>query len=287
MKWLVLGGGQLAKALEIELSNYNAEFRSLSHSQLDITDESSVSRLFMNEKPDVIINAAAWTDVERAETFETEAGLVNAKGPEILAKSSAMIKASFVQISTDYVFSGHSATPWPENAVVVPSSAYGRTKAEGEDLVLKAYAQGSFVVRTAWLYSQFGENFVKTMAQIAINESREVEVVFDQLGQPTSTYDLARQIWLLIEANVEPGIYHGTNSGSASWFDLARYIFELCGENPNRVKPIRTVQIAKSAIRPEYSVLGNGKWLQAGLSPMRDWRLALEEALPLIISALD
>ena len=287
MKWLILGGGQLAKSLETELKKNSVRFISLNHSQLDITDEKRVNEIFLSERPSVVVNAAAWTNVELAESHEAEARIVNAVGPDILAKASAIIESLFVQISTDYVFSGFSRMPWPENALVAPSSAYGRTKAEGEDLVLKAYPQGSYVVRTAWLYSHLGKSFVKTMAKIAIKESREVEVVSDQVGQPTSAYDLAAQIRLLIEAHSSAGIYHGTNSGSASWFELAQFVFEFCGADPERVKPINTIKSAMLATRPEYSVLGNERWLQVGIRPMRDWHIALEDALPLIISELN
>jgi dTDP-4-dehydrorhamnose reductase len=286
MKWLILGGGQLAKSLEVELTTKNMRFISLNHSQLDITDENLVSEVFLFERPDVVVNAAAWTNVELAEIHETEARIVNALGPEILAKASEITGSSFVQISTDYVFSGPAKTPWEENALVAPSSAYGRTKAEGEARVLDAYSQGSYIVRTAWLYSKFGKNFVKTMARIAIKERRDVEVVSDQIGQPTSAHDLAAQIRLLIEADLKKGIYHGTNSGSASWFELAQFVFEFCGANPERVKPVNTNKIRMLAIRPTYSVLDNGKWLEEGLIPMRDWRAALKDALPQIISEL-
>jgi dTDP-4-dehydrorhamnose reductase len=287
MKWLILGGGQLAKSLETELTRNSVRFTSLNHSQLDVTDEKRVSQVFLSERPTVVVNAAAWTNVELAEKHEAEARLVNAVGPEILANASATSESVFVQISTDYVFSGLSRVPWPENALVAPISAYGRTKAEGEEQVTRAYSQGSYIVRTAWLYSHFGKNFVKTMASIAINESREVDVVSDQVGQPTSAYDLAVQIRLLVESNSRNGIYHGTNSGSASWFELAQFIFDFCKANPKRVKPIDTTQNAKLAIRPAYSVLGNANWLREGLSPMRDWRIALKEALPKIISELN
>lgn len=287
MKWLILGGGQLAKSLEAELQINNAHFISLNHSQLDITHESHVNEVFLRERPNVVVNAAAWTNVDLAETHEAEAREVNANGPEILARASAIIKSSFVQISTDYVFSGSSGTPWEEDALVAPSSAYGRTKAEGEKRVLNTYAQGSHIVRTAWLYSHYGKNFVKTMASIAIKESREVEVVADQIGQPTSAYDLAAQIRLLIESDSSKGIYHGTNSGSTSWFELARFVFDFCNANPERVKPIDTIQSARLAIRPTYSVLGNENWSREGLLPMRDWRLALKDALPIIISELN
>jgi dTDP-4-dehydrorhamnose reductase len=286
MKWLILGGGQLAKSLEAELTTSNITFISLNRSQLDISDSNRVSEVFLTERPNVVVNAAAWTNVDLAETHETEARIVNAIGPEFLAQISLQIESSFVQISTDYVFSGISRTPWKENAVTEPSSAYGRTKAEGEYRVLKAFPQGTRVVRTAWLYSQYGKNFVKTIAKIALKESRMVEVVTDQVGQPTSAYDLASQIRVLIEADAQPGIYHGTNTGSASWFELAQFVFNFCGANPERVKPSKTINAAGIAIRPQYSVLGHEKWLEEGLMPMRDWRIALEDALPSIISEL-
>jgi len=286
MKWLILGGGQLAKSLEAELTTSNITFISLNRSQLDISDSNRVSEVLLTEQPKVVVNAAAWTNVDLAETHETEARIVNAIGPEFLAQISLQIESSFVQISTDYVFSGISRTPWKENAVTEPSSAYGRTKAEGEYRVLKAFPQGTRVVRTAWLYSQYGKNFVKTIAKIALKESRMVEVVSDQVGQPTSAYDLASQIRVLIEADAQPGIYHGTNTGSASWFELAQFVFNFCGANPERVKPSKTINAAGIAIRPQYSVLGHEKWLEESLTPMRDWRIALEDALPSIISEL-
>jgi dTDP-4-dehydrorhamnose reductase len=287
MKWLILGGGQLAKSLEADLKMNKANFLSLNHSQLDITNPGDVEKIFLAERPNVVVNTAAWTNVDLAESHEAEAMIVNAIGPEILAGTSAMIGSLFVQISTDYVFSGLAATPWKENAQTAPSSAYGRTKAEGEARVVRAYPQGSFIVRTAWLYSHFGKNFVKTMAEIAIRESREVEVVSDQIGQPTSAYDLASQIRLLINADSKSGIYHGTNGGSTSWYELAQLVFDLCGANSERVKPIKTPENANTAVRPAYSVLDNKNWIEEGLLPMRDWRIALENALPLILSELN
>jgi dTDP-4-dehydrorhamnose reductase len=284
MKWLIVGGGQLAKSLEAELITNNTAFISLTRSQLDISDKNQVNDVLFDERPNVVVNAAAWTKVDLAETHESEARIVNALGPEFLAQASMQIESSFVQISTDYVFSGLSRTPWNENAVTAPGSAYGRTKAEGEYRVLKAYPQGTKVLRTAWLYSQYGKNFVKTIAKVALEESRTIEVVSDQIGQPTSAYDLASHIRLLVEANARPGIYHGTNAGSASWFDLAQFVFNFCGADPERVKPCNTINEARIAIRPHYSVLGHEKWLEEGLMPMRDWRIALEDALPTIIS---
>jgi dTDP-4-dehydrorhamnose reductase len=287
MSWLILGGGQLAKSLETELTRSNLSFNSLNHSELDISDSYRVNEILLTERPSVVVNAAAWTDVDLAEIHETEARTVNALGAEILAKASSQIKSTFIQLSTDYVFSGLSEIPWNENALVAPGSAYGRTKAEGEHRVLKAFPEGTKVIRTAWLYSHHGKNFVKTIAKIAIDESNEIEVVSDQIGQPTSAYDLAAQIRTLVEVNSNPGIYHGTNAGSASWFEFAREIFVLCGANPHRVKPCDSIKKAQLANRPKYSVLGHERWLQEGIKPMRNWREALEDALPSIISDLN
>lgn len=287
MKWLILGGGQLAKSLEAELRINEANFLSLNHAQLDITNPREVKKVFSAERPNVVVNTAAWTNVDLAETHEAEAMIVNAMGPEILAGASAMIDSLFVQISTDYVFSGVTTTPWKENALTAPISAYGRTKAAGEVRVARAYSQGSLIVRTAWMYSQFGKNFVKTMAEIALKESRDVEVVSDQIGQPTSAYDLASQLRLLIDSNSKCGIFHGTNSGATSWYELAQLVFDLCGANSERVKPIKTTKRVNTAVRPAYSVLDNSNWLEIGIQPMRDWRIALENALPKIISELN
>ena len=272
--------------MQAELIIDGIEFLSLDHSQLDITNESAIRRVFRDTRPNVVLNAAAWTRVDDAEGAEMEAWRVNARGAGLLAKASSSINSKLMHISTDYVFSGISNTPWPEGKVPNPVSAYGRTKAEGELLVHELSQHGALIVRTAWLYSPWGQNFAKTMARLALYETRKVEVVNDQIGQPTSALDLARQILEMIDGDVLPGIYHGTNGGQATWFDFTREIFSLSGADPERVMPIDSSKYVRAAERPAYSVMGHNRWAEVGMQPMRDWREALKEAMPAIISSL-
>lgn len=288
MKWLIVGGcGQLGRAMQAELSRAGVAFVALDRGQLDITNGSEIARVFGSEKPGMVLNAAAWTNVDEAEVAEEAAGLVNASGAALVARECAVIGARLIHISTDFVFSGVSEVPWAEDSVPAPISAYGRTKVEAEILVQASLPNSSFIVRTAWLYSPWGKNFVKTMVRLALQESRIVEVVNDQIGQPTSALDLAAQIRKMIEHDVSPGIYHGTNSGQVSWFELAQHIFELSGADPGRVLPIDSIHYAQRAKRPSYSVLGHQRWFNEGLAPMRNWREALEDVLLTIISAVD
>jgi dTDP-4-dehydrorhamnose reductase len=287
MKWLILGGdGQLGRAMSVELAKNKAEYISLGRLQLDITNQQAIESIFEKNLPDVVLNAAAWTNVDSAETSEDEARLINAYGPQLLAEACSKINAKLVHISTDYVFSGISDIPWSENSEVAPVSAYGRTKAAGERAVSETYPNSSYIVRTAWLYSPWGKNFVKTLIKLALTGSGNVEVVSDQIGQPTSAVDLVRQIRLMVIENVSPGIYHGTNSGQASWFELAQEIFKLAEEDSGRVLAVNSTYFSRPAKRPAYSVLGGNHWMEEGLSPMRTWKEALAEAFPEIVLAI-
>ena len=287
MKWVVLGGeGQLGRAMSAELTKNNTDFISLSHMQLDITNQKDIDSLFTKELPDIVLNAAAWTNVDLAESQEEIAFLINAQGPRLIAEACAQIGAKFVHISTDYVFSGISNSPWSETSDVAPVSAYGRTKAAGERSVLEVYPRGSFVVRTAWLYSLWGKNFVKTMLKSALDGTGSVEVVTDQVGQPTSASDLAQQIYQMIDQNVSPAIYHGTNSGQASWFELAQKIFDLAEMDRERVIAVNSNRFPRPAKRPAYSVLSDSRWIQEGMRPMQSWQDALSDAFPTILQAI-
>lgn len=287
MKWVILGGeGQLGRAMSVELDRNNTKFTSLSHAQLDITKQKAIDNFFARELPDVVLNAAAWTNVDLVESQEENALLINAYGPKLLAEACAKFDAKFVHISTDYVFSGISNSPWSETSEVAPVSAYGRTKAAGERAVLDIYPGGSFVVRTAWLYSPWGKNFVKTLLKFALDGNGSIEVVNDQVGQPTSASDLAHQIQRMIFQNVSPGIYHGTNSGQATWFELAQKIFELAQVDCERVVAVNSSRFPRPAKRPAYSVLGHNHWVQNGLNPMQCWQGALSDAFPAILQAI-
>ena len=283
MTWLVVGGsGQLGIALSEELGLSGIIFTAFSHQELDITKEPIVRDLIGALSPTVIINCAAWTDVDEAEANEELAFLVNSQGVENLAKAAKACGAKLVHISTDYVFSGHSDEPWKEVDLKQPLSVYGRSKASGEDKALMVYGHGTYIIRTAWLYSPWGKNFVKTMAKKAL-ENEPVKVVNDQYGQPTSATELANRIIELILSSAKPGIYHVTNSGKASWFDFAQEIYRLMGKQGLLVEPVSSEVFIRPALRPSNSTLSNESWNDAGLPPMSNWKSALKEAMPSII----
>ncbi len=272
-RYLVTGaGGMLGHDLQRALAG--RDMTALDRRALDITDPAAVRDAV--EGVDIVINAAAYTKVDDAETHEPEARAINALGPSNLASAAAASGARFVQFSTDYVFDGTAAAPYPEDAPRHPVSAYGRTKAEGEELALAANPD-TVVVRTAWLYGADGPNFARTMLRLAA-ERPTVSVVDDQLGQPTWTHDLAEQVVALLDAAAPAGIYHGTNSGQTTWYGFARAVFELGGHDPDRVQPTTSAEFVRPAPRPAYSVLGHARWAEAGLAPMRGWHDALEEA---------
>ncbi|MBX3099105.1 MAG: dTDP-4-dehydrorhamnose reductase [Salinibacterium sp.] len=273
-RYLVTGaGGMLGTDLMAVLADRDAT--GLSRAQLDITDPAATLSAVAGY--DVVINTSAYTKVDDAETHEDAAYAVNALGAQNLARATATHGAILVQLSTDYVFNGTATHPYAENSPRDPQSAYGRTKAEGERLALEADPAGTRVIRTAWLYGEHGGNFAKTMLRLA-GERDTVDVVTDQVGQPTWTMDLAHQIVRMIDAKAPAGIYHGTNSGHASWFEFAQAIFGLGGHDPDRVRPTGSAQFVRPAPRPSYSVLGHDAWLAAGIEPPRDWQLALAAA---------
>jgi len=253
---------------------------------LDITQGSTVREFVSQLSPTVIINCAAWTDVDGAESNEPQASRVNREGAENIAMAAKHCGAKLIHLSTDYVFSGEGKTPWQVDDSIDPQSAYGRTKADGERRVLAIYPENSSIVRTAWLYSPWGKNFAKTMTRLAINGEGEIKVVNDQMGQPTSAVDLAKQLVELGLSNSPAGIYHGTNSGDATWFEFAQEIFKLAGADIDRVVPVSSSEYPRPAKRPAYSVLSHDAWAKTSIKPMRDWRIALEEAMPAIISAV-
>ncbi len=253
---------------------------------LDITSEESVASIFANVAPDLVINCAAWTAVDAAEEKEREAFAVNAEGPAILAQYCARVGARMVQISTDYVFAGDAGEPYAESAHAEPVTAYGRTKLAGENFVRELLPENYIIIRTAWLYSQTGHNFVKTIIR-SQKERDTLSVVTDQIGQPTSAADLADQIISLLDKFPGSGTFHGTNSGVTSWFEFARAIMSEIGQDPERVLPTDSSSYVQLAPRPAYSVLGHEGWASVGMKPMRDWRIALRDAIPEIMQASD
>jgi dTDP-4-dehydrorhamnose reductase len=287
MTWLITGGsGQLGIAVSRELGVRGISFHAWGSKDFDITNGPIVRDLISQLSPRVIVNCAAWTDVDAAETNELQATRVNGVGAENVSIAAKKCGAKLIHISTDYVFSGESKSPWKVSDAINPQSAYGRTKAEGESRVLATHPVNSLIVRTAWLYSPWGKNFAKTMTRLALNSDAEVRVVKDQMGQPTTAMDLAKQLVELGISSSPAGIYHGTNSGEATWFVYAQEIFRLAGADVNRVIPVSSRQHPSTAKRPSYSVLDHDAWAKTSVKPMRDWRIALEEAMPAIISAV-
>jgi dTDP-4-dehydrorhamnose reductase len=253
----------------------------LSRAELDIENADAVLSAVAGH--DVVINTAAYTQVDDAESHEDVAFGVNASGAQNLAVAAREVGARLIHLSTDYVFNGSATSPYAEATRRDPISAYGRTKAMGEELVLAAHADGTAIVRTAWLYGEHGPNFVDTILRLS-NERDTLQVVDDQRGQPTWSRDLANRIADLVNAGVPSGVFHGTNAGETTWFGLARRVFELSGLDPDRIQPTDSSSFVRTAPRPHYSVLSHDSWATIGMKPMRAWDDALFEYLSAIHS---
>jgi len=276
---LVIGhNGQLGSALMPVLDrNRSLAVLGIDYPDIDIADAHSVDLVFGGFDPDFVINCAAYTAVDDAETDEETAMRINGLGPRHLAEQCRKAGAWLVHVSTDYVFDGTGTSPYAEDAPPSPASAYGRTKLAGDTAVQELLPTSHYLIRTAWLYGLQGSNFVKTMLRLE-KERDTVAVVTDQVGQPTYASDLAEQIGLLIDRHPAAGTYHGTNSGQVSWFDFTREIFRLAGADPGRVLPTTSADFVRPAPRPAYSVLGHDRWAEQGLPEMRPWLEALEQA---------
>lgn len=287
--WLITGaGGMLGTDLMDRLTADGEQVVGLTRADLDITDPDAVHDAVAKHRPNVIVNCAAWTAVDDAETREADALRINGHGPRNLAAACADTDAELLQVSTDYVFPGDADSPYAEDAPTAPRSAYGRTKLAGEQAVLSALPDTGYVVRTAWLYGAGGSNFVRTMIKLE-SVKDTLDVVDDQRGQPTWTVDLADRLVRLgrsaLQGVAPAGIYHGTSSGETTWFDLTREIFGLLGADTGRVRPTTSDAYLRPAPRPSYSVLGHDRWAAAGIQPIRDWREALREAFPAMLRA--
>jgi dTDP-4-dehydrorhamnose reductase len=272
-RYLVTGaGGMLGADLRRVLDG--RDVTALRRGDLDITDAAAVREAVAGH--DVVINAAAYTNVDAAESDEAAAFAVNATGAGNVAAAAAALGARLVHISTDYVFDGTGTRPYAEDAPRSPLGAYGRSKAAGEEQVMRH--PEAYLVRTAWLYGEHGSNFARTMLRLA-GERDTVSVVTDQIGQPTWSRDLAAAIVRLLDGQAPFGIYHGTNAGEGSWFDFARAIFEESGLDPERVLPTDSAAFVRPAPRPAYSVLGHAAWATARLPAPRPWQDALHAAI--------
>ncbi|WP_166850524.1 dTDP-4-dehydrorhamnose reductase [Isoptericola sp. BMS4] len=273
-RWLVTGAaGMLGTDMVARLRAAGADVVGLRRADLDVTDPSAARAAVRGF--DVVVNAAAWTAVDDAETHEPEAFAANATGAANLARATHAAGARLVQVSTDYVFDGDADVPYAEDAAVAPRSAYGRTKAAGEWAV-RAEAPDHLIVRTAWLYGAHGGCFPKTMARLGAEKDR-LAVVDDQVGQPTWTADLADLIVRLVEAGALSGTYHGTSSGRTSWYGFTRRILASAGLDIP-LEPVTSDAFVRPAPRPAYSVLGHDALRAAGVAPIGHWAERWERA---------
>ncbi|MFB4424565.1 dTDP-4-dehydrorhamnose reductase [Streptomyces sp. QL37] len=287
--WLVTGAeGMLGQDVMARLAGEDVTAVAAGRGVVDITDPASVRAGFEKYRPAVVVNCAAWTAVDDAETQEEAALRVNGRGAEVLAEACREHGSVLLQVSTDYVFAGDAKEPYTEDAPTGPRSAYGRTKLAGERAVLSILPDAGYVVRTAWLYGAGGGNFVRTMIKLE-GLKDTLDVVDDQRGQPTWTVDLADRLVRLGQAalagTAPAGVYHGTSSGETTWFGLTREIFALLGADPGRLRPTTSEAFVRPAPRPAFSVLGHDRWAAAGIEPLGDWRSALEEAFPALVAA--
>ena len=277
MKILITGAnGLLGHELSSLLKDHTLIL--LSHSQLDISDSESVNKQIDSSSPDIIINSAAYTQVDACETNYDLAFQSNAIGPKNLAIKCKQLGIPLIHISTDYVFEGNEKknSPLVENDKLGPKTVYGKTKLEGEKMV-QENCEKYFILRTAWLYGE-GKNFVKTMLSLS-KKNNELKVVNDQIGSPTYAKDLAKAIKEIIEKKSDKyGIYHVTNKGEVSWYEFAKKIFEIKNIEI-KVNPCTSEEFPRPAPRPHYSVLSNQKLIDAGFTPMRDYEEALNEYL--------
>jgi dTDP-4-dehydrorhamnose reductase len=282
VRWLVTGAtGMLGREVTGALAAAGeTEVTAATHAMLDICDPGSVADAVPGH--DVVINTAAWTDVDGAEADEAGATRLNGAAVGLLARACAQSGTRLLHLSTDYVFPGDSEQPYPEDAPTAPINAYGRSKEAGERAVRSLLPEHGYVVRTAWLYATHSRNFVNTMLRVA-TERDTVEVVDDQFGQPTWAGALAGQLVRLGHAAVTgqapAGVYHGTSRGRASWFDLAQAVFAEAGLDPARVRRTTSEKFVRPARRPTYSVLGHTAWERASIPPLPHWRGMLAQAL--------
>ena len=274
VRWLVVGAnGMLGQDFISELRFQNLKI--IEKAKFDIA---SIDEVRSNiQEVDVVVNCAAYTAVDDAESNQELAFRINAVGPKNLAIVCREINAKLIQFSTDYVFSGNSDHPYDENENPDPKSVYGRSKLAGEQEVREILPDNHYIIRTAWLYGKHGKHFGKTILNLA-KTKKSLSVVNDQIGQPTWTKDLAKKSIEIVTNFAPTGTYHGTSSGQTSWFEYAKSIFELAGLDKSRIEPVLSSAYPRPASRPHFSVLGHKAFELSGLAPIRHWRDALQES---------
>lgn len=283
MKIVVTGAnGQLGKCLQDVASNFPAlQCIFLGREHCDLQQFGMVSQVLQALKPDWVINAAAYTAVDKAEQETQAADLINGEAVGHLAKVCKDIAAKLIHVSTDYVFDGTATQPYVETDTVHPVGAYGKSKLKGEQLIQQLYADGAVIVRTSWVYSRHGANFVKTMLRL-MKEKESIGVVNDQLGSPTYAIDLANALLNICKyPKFVPGIFHYSNSGIISWYDFAVAIREISGLNC-KVNAITTADFPTPAKRPSWSVLNCSKIQTTYGSAIPEWKASLQQCMTLL-----
>ncbi|MCB5909147.1 dTDP-4-dehydrorhamnose reductase [Streptomyces pinistramenti] len=279
--WLITGAdGMLGREVTALLRRTGQPVLPLTRTDLDLTSPDAIRRALRCARPAVVVNCAAWTDVDGAESAEAAARAVNGDAVRTLARACGGVRARLLHLSTDYVFAGDAGTPYPEDAPAAPRTAYGRSKLAGEHAVRAELPHLGTVVRTAWLYAGHGRNFVTTAARKAA-AGESMRVVDDQHGQPTWARDVAGRLLALggLPADRAAGVFHATSAGRTTWYGLAREVFRLTGADGELVRPMPSTALQRPAPRPAFSVLGHARWDRAGLAPPRPWHTALAEAL--------
>ena len=279
MNILITGcNGQLGNEIQLlEREHRQHNYYNTDVQELDITDQDAVEAFVEGHEIDGIVNCAAYTAVDKAESNEELCQRLNAEAPAYLAHAIGRRGGWMIQISTDYVFDGTGHTPYTEDEDTCPNSVYGKTKLVGE-LNVQAHCERSMIIRTAWLYSTFGNNFVKTMLRLG-RERTELGVVVDQAGTPTYARDLARAIFAAIGQGIVAGVYHFSNEGVCSWYDFTKAIHRLAGITTCHVRPIHTAEYPTPAARPHYSVLDKTKIKQTYGLEIPHWEESLRECV--------
>ena len=279
MNILITGcNGQLGNEMQLlEKMNPQHTYFNTDVAELDITDREAILQFVDENQVDGIVNCAAYTAVDKAESNVELCDLLNRVAPGYLAEAVERRGGWLIQISTDYVFDGTNHTPYVESDPVCPNSVYGRTKLAGEQAAQQACSR-TMIIRTAWLYSTFGNNFVKTMIRLG-KEKPELGVIFDQIGTPTYARDLAVAIFAAINQGVNPGIYHFSNEGVISWYDFTKAIHRIAGITTCHVRPLHTSEYPTPAARPHYSVLDKTKIKQTYDLEIPYWEESLRECI--------
>lgn len=283
MNILVTGcNGQLGNEIQLLEREYpQHQWFNTDVQELDITDVNAIRQFVLEHQIDGIISCAAYTAVDKAEEQEELCTKLNAEAPAYLASAVGSRGGWMIQISTDYVFDGTSHVPYVEDDDTCPNSVYGRTKLVGE-LNVQKLCEKTMIIRTAWLYSTFGNNFVKTMIRLG-KERSELGVIFDQIGTPTYAHDLAHVIMTVVRKGIVPGVYHFTNEGVISWYDFAKAIHRIAGIKTCHVRPLHTAEYPTPARRPHYSVLDKTKIKKVYGIEIPYWEDSLKDCLEKIV----